>query len=398
LLSISDTNIQDVSSLIYECGYDVAFLVPTPTGMSKGILDAHKSINSLLKRSGVHDYELQKQGSENKIVINSTYLTKEDSFNVKVSLYRPNAKKGDPRIWIYGLKKLANIKNLLALIVVEQHLYIVNCSIAEDLEIALKFGLPKLKKERSSIAQELLDKLIVISKKGFINTIRKGDTGVGITLENQLGIIENSSTNPDYKGIEIKSARVDQTRRQRNRSVLFSKVPKWDLSPVHTAEELVQKRGYIDSDGLMALRQTISGHRINKQGLYLDIDYANDYLRQVFSDSGLCINPEHDTTWIIADLKAALIKKHKETFWVKAKHNNNRENESFHYIEVEHTSNPHIERLENLLETGLITLDYTLHLKDNGTTRDHGYIFKLKQNSKTALFPKPAIYDLENFN
>ncbi len=103
---------------------------------------------------------------------------------------------------------------------------------------------------------------------------------------------------------------------------------------------------------------------------------------------------EHDTTWILQDLKSALLKKHKETFWVKAQHNSNRTSELFHYIEVEHTVNPYIDKLETLIETGLITMDYTMHIKPNGTVRDHGYLFKLHQNSKKSLFPEPTTYDL----
>jgi len=396
MLSSSDTDIQEVSSAILNQGYDVAFLVPTQTGLKKSILDAHKSVNSLFKRTGIHDYSLQKQGSDNKVQLESCFITKDDVLSKTVSLYRPNTKKGDPRIWIYGLKALAIAGNLLALIVVDQKLYIVNCSHGEDLVAALKSELPKLQKTINPVAEELLQKLVVISRKGFIDTVVHGDTGVGMTLENELGITANSSRQPDYKGIEIKSARVDDKKKQKNRSQLFSKAPNWKLSPIGSAKNLIEKRGYRDSDQLMALRQTIRGDKPNAQGLYLDIDHANDFLRQMFHDevAGNEFSPVHDTTWVLKELKSSLVKKHKETFWVKARHNNNRAAERFHYVEVEHTENPYIEKLETLIETGLITLDYTMHIKPTGKIRDHGYLFKLKQNCKTVLFPATVVYDL----
>lgn len=56
--------------------------------------------------------------------------------------------------------------------------------------------------EYVSTAEELLEKLKEIHKRGFIPSITPGDSGVGDTLENALGIHRNNSKNPDYKGIE----------------------------------------------------------------------------------------------------------------------------------------------------------------------------------------------------
>jgi len=394
MLSLSDINISEASSEILKAGYDVSFLVPTQTGLGKSILDAHESLRSFFKRSGLHDYSKQKQGV--KKYVNAEFITSNEMFQTRVSLYRPETKQGDPRIWIYGLKQLAKAGNLLALVIVRQQLYIFNCSNKSDFLTALSSGLPKLDKTLNPIAGELLKKLIIVSKKGFIPTTVSGDTGVGMTLENELGISPNSSTSPDYKGIELKASRVSVTNKQKNKSQLFSRVPNWSLSPVSSAIDLVNKRGYVDSDGRMALRQTVSGERVNARGLYLDIDYANEYLRQMFKNSE-DFSKDHDTTWLIKDLKKSLLKKHKETFWIKARHNNDRSAESFHYVEVEHTANPYTDKLETLIETGLITMDYTLHIKPTGRQRNHGYLFKLHQNNKESLFPKPIVYDLTSY-
>ena len=389
MLSISDTDIQETSSAILKLGYDVAFLVPTETGLAKSILDAHHSLRAFLKRIDLHDYQEQKQGI--KRYITAQFITKEDVYEKKVSLYRPETKGGDPRIWIYGLKELAIAGNLLAIIFVQTELYIINCSHPEDLKQALKKVLPKVQLAPSDIANELLHKLGVISRKGFIPTVVNGDTGVGMTLESELGIHANSSKRPDFKGIELKCSRDDKNSKHN----LFSKVPKWKLSPLNSSKTLVTRRGYIDDKGRQALYHTVSGKKANSLGLYLDIDYANAYLRQMFTDIGNNdFNPEHDATWLLTDLKAALLEKHAETFWVKAKHKGNRIAEEFHYVEAEHTANPYIDKFETLIETGLITMDYTMHVRTSGTIRDHGYLFKLRNNSKAALFPDSQVYDL----
>lgn len=393
MLTRTDTNIEESSTLILNSGHDVAFLVPTETAMKKSIMDAHDSVRAFLKRNNIHDYSEQKQGPKHHI--KAQYVTSDKTYEKTVSLYRPETKNGDPRIWIYDLKKLARPYNLIALICSEKQLFIVNCSIHMDLMKALNDVIPKPSQTLSKTAIELLQKLKGISNKGFVPSLRQGDTGIGMTLETLLGIQANSSKSPDYKGIELKATRVNQGKKQRNKNQLFSKTPNWKLSPICTAENLVLTRGYIDGDGLQALRHTISGDKPNSRGLYLDVDYANDYLQQMFTDVSIKdFTPENDMTWVFDDLRKALMKKHNETFWVKALHNNNRINEEFHYVEVEHTVNPFINKLETLFETGLITVDYTLHIKPSGKARDHGYLFKLKANSKEALFPKPLLYDL----
>jgi len=393
MLKESDINLAEPSAAILKAGYDVAFLVPTDTAMDKSIMDAHDSVRSFLKRNEIHDYTEQRQGP--KCYIKAQYVTLTGIIEKKVSLYRPRTGDGDPRIWIYGLKELAQAYNLIALIYSGGQLFIVNCSKGEDLEIALNGAIPKPAHALSAVAFELLQKLRSISNKGFIPSIRQGDTGVGMTLENLLGIAANSSRAPDYKGIELKASRISNIGAVGNRSQLFSKSPSWKLSPMGTAERLVATRGYIDGDGTQALRHTISGNKPNSRGLYLDVDYANDYLRQMFTDLAVRdFSPEHDVTWVFDDLREALKKKHRETFWVKAFHNNDRTDEQFHYATVEHTKDPYIEKLETLFETGIVTMDYTMHLKSSGKTRNHGYLFKLKANCFEALFPKPTQYDL----
>lgn len=398
MLATSDTNIQEISALILGKGYDVAFIVPTPTGLGKSIMDAHQPFRAWLKRNDIHDFFAQKQGTTHKVLTKGIFITHRGSkhyiIEVDVSLYRPETKTGDPRLWIYKLNQLglAEAGNLIAFIAIDRKIYIVNCSNRADLQFALDEGLPRVHPQINPIATELLQKILVIHKKGFIPTTVQGDTGVGMTLEDQLGISANTSTKPDYKGIEIKSTRIDSKGRSNTRSQLFGKVPKWSLSPIESAVNLVNKRGYIDKDGRSALYHTMNAQQPNSLGLYIDIDYANDYLRQMFmGNNGIT---EHDATWVLDDLRRALIKKHKETFWVKARHNNDRNNEMFHYVEIEHTTNPYIEKWETLIETGLITLDYTLHIKPSGTADDHGYPFKLHKNAKAALFPDPIRYEL----
>lgn len=57
MLSMSDTPINEFIPYFAETNTAVAFLVPTPTGYEKSIMDATKPLRELLKFANVHDYE-----------------------------------------------------------------------------------------------------------------------------------------------------------------------------------------------------------------------------------------------------------------------------------------------------------------------------------------------------
>ena len=210
MLSTSNKNIVETLKLFKSVNLPVSFIVPTITGMEKSIMDATFEVREFLRQSGLHDYASQEQGQENKNIIQTKLLSNDAIYETTTSLYRPETKKGDPRIWIYELKKYASPTDLLALIAKQDELIIINCSKSNLREIlnasnpVFKDLLSGLKVGMSEIAEELFEKMRDISKLGFVKTKRPGDSGVGFTLEKLLGIQANSSQAPDYKGIEIK--------------------------------------------------------------------------------------------------------------------------------------------------------------------------------------------------
>lgn len=69
MLAMTDTPLERFLPVFAETGAKVAFLVPTPTGYEKSIMDAVGSVRELLKSTGLHNYELQDQGQENKKIL-----------------------------------------------------------------------------------------------------------------------------------------------------------------------------------------------------------------------------------------------------------------------------------------------------------------------------------------
>ena len=69
MLSMSDTPIERFAPVFARLNTPVAFLVPTPTGYKKSIMDAIAPVRELLYDAHVHDYQQQLQGTENKRVV-----------------------------------------------------------------------------------------------------------------------------------------------------------------------------------------------------------------------------------------------------------------------------------------------------------------------------------------
>ena len=86
-------------------GCEVGFYEVTATQLAKGIVDANASIRQAFLATGFHDFSAQDQGE--KVLLEAGFLTSTGLVEIKVSLYRPNTKDGDPRLWVYDLKRLS---------------------------------------------------------------------------------------------------------------------------------------------------------------------------------------------------------------------------------------------------------------------------------------------------
>lgn len=395
---MSDTPISKFIPLFAETNTSVAFLVPTPTGYEKSIMDATKPLRELLKFANVHDYDNQGQGPDNKVVIETHFVTKDDVIDTTASLYRPNTKDGDPRIWFSNLKKYCKPCNLLAILVFNKSLYVINLSDPEIQQSLFNhehvFSFLQLSlSEYVGVADELLAKLKEIHRRGFIPSITTGDPGVGDTLENALGISRNNSKAPDYKGIELKATRITKNGAKKavTRSTLFTKVPDGGL----TYSQILDKYGKVqiprgETVPRKQIYETLSTKKYNAYGLKLQVDYDADKLLLIDDAQP---KPNVVSTWDFDILRKTLLTKHPETFWVKAA-SEMREIEYFRYDWVIHTRNPNALLLAPLIDNGEITADLAAHIKPDGKYRDHGLLFKILPQNISDLLSDEQTYDL----
>ena len=371
---------------------DFTLIEPTQTGIEKSIMDATGSVRVFLKEKGIHDYSLQNQGPESKVQIKSFLLEPEKTVLSIASLYRPVTKNGDPRIWFKGLGGYAAPNDILCIFIVSKELYVLNITsidlsylMTTSLHNPIKEIIGSINRDSNLIAEELLHLIRNIALRGPVKALLNADTAVGRTLESLLNIKINSSKNPDYKGIELKSYR----ERKGNRKNLFAQVPDWQLSKFKNSAEILDCFGYT-SGGDFKLYCTVSAVVRNSRGLQLEIDTDTSLLRENSNKDGI----GDFAIWTLDCLHKRLLEKHAETFWIGAESTIVDGDEYFLYHKIEHTKKPIVSQFDVLLEQGIITMDHLIKRKSGGSVSEKGPLFKIKPNAINLLFPPSQSYDL----
>jgi hypothetical protein len=382
----------DRIKLLTENSIEFCLIEPTETGLGKAIMDATGFVRNYLKSRDIHDFEMQNQGQESKVQITSRFIEEDKVVNSLASLYRPNTKKGDPRIWFKGLGNYSKANDILAIIEFEGILYVINITqinftalLNSALINPLKELVEEIKGINNLISDELLSKLRLIGNQGYIKSLVNSDTGIGRTLEKLLGIEMNSSKNPDYKRIELKSFRDSRGTRKG----LFAKTPNWELSKFKSRVEILDNFGYWEA-GVFRLYNTIRATGRNVQGLILKIQSENNWLVENSDKKEI----GDFLVWELESLKKTLSEKHKETFWISTDSKKENGNEYFLYKSVEHTKNPLVNQFELLIDIGAITVDYNMKRLADGKVEDKGCNFKLKPSAMGLLFPPSQTYSL----
>ncbi len=229
--------------------------------------------------------------------------------------------------------------------------------------------------------KDFTNKLKEIKKQGFIKSMRKGPTGIGLTLETLLGINENNIALPDIGFAELKSTRLGTS----NLITLFTFNRKaWVMKPL----EAIKKYGSPDKDpskhGRLGLYYTMS-LTPNSAGLFLYID--NNIL------SVRHISGEIVTQWNLEDVKEQFIKKLPALILVYAEVEEKQGVEYFHYNRACLLKDVSVNSLINAFKEEHIVIDLRLH--DKGTSaRNHGTGFRIKEAYLDRIFANKVELDI----
>lgn len=377
---------------------DFALFFLTANALDKGIYDATLPMRTLLREKGVHDFLSQGQGEENKVILKGFIAEDAEATPIKVSVYRPKTKEGDPRLCPYGLPRFANADDVLAVFVLGGNVHFLNLTksnVARDLKAGRDTGLSRLlariNQEAVSVSGELLGLLREITNRGPLEAVCKGDTAIGRSIETALGIKMNARKTPDYKGIELKAYRA--TKPDNGLITLFSKTPDWKRGLVKDRSLGFLKRyGYFSEEkNRNQLYCSVYATKENSLGFKLKLNEPACDLEEYHKATPI----QPVAVWAMDTLHNCLRKKHAETFWIKAG-TETRPNgkEYFSLRSITHTWRPIVPQFDAFILEGQICMDHTIYQEGAGAG-DHGYLFRVRQEKFTDLFTgAPRTYAL----
>jgi hypothetical protein len=219
---------------------------------------------------------------------------------------------------------------------------------------------------------EFMVKIASIKNAGYVKSHRTGDTGIGKTLEDLLGIQENNIVGPDFGNYELKSGRIDSS----SMLTLFTKAPQ----PFGANGRLLEVFGYPDNVPKVdrELHVTVESTRINSVGLRLVVEgnkvfiknskgvkayYAEDYLRRAFEQKY-----RHPLVYVLAK---RLRKEGAEWFW---------------FNEVQLLSGFDFQKFSNAIRDGVVKVDLRMGHYNDGRPHDHGTGFRVLPRNLSKCF------------
>lgn len=237
----------------------------------------------------------------------------------------------------------------------------------------------------------LQEKFESIKKRGWIENMRKGTTGIGYTFETLLGKEEESFPIPDYGSIEIKT----RYRNSKYSISLFNATPDGDF--LFPMKRLYDKFAFPQNNNknfrvfyanIVANAYTYAGHNYRFK---LIVDRDNKLIRVIaFSKKTGIINP--NISWSFDFLKEKIERKLKYLALVKADAYNEFEKQYLNYYEINFYMLKNFETFLSLIEDGTIKVIFMLGCYKTGPKKgqmnNHGCSFDIEENDLEKLFTK----------
>ncbi len=222
---------------------------------------------------------------------------------------------------------------------------------------------------------ELRKKLQEIKKRGYIESLRSGSTGIGYTLEKLLDLNENNLPIPDLGGrVEIKTIRKDSqsliTLFTFNRGV-------WQISQ----SEIIKTYGYKDEKERLALKNTLFYKKEIPQNIMIELDEVNNLIQLVDKQTKKVL-----AIWDIYNIVGKFMSKLGRLLVIFADRKYQNDKEFFYYNEGYILSNPSSRKFIKAFKDSLIGIDLRMHLKENGSVRNRGTGFRIKEKDLIELY------------
>ena len=225
---------------------------------------------------------------------------------------------------------------------------------------------------------ELHQLLQELNEVGFVQSERKGPTGIGHTLEEWLGVSENNLPIPDIGGrVEIKATRSTTN----NLITLFTfnksawKQPQADI---------INRWGYFDEGrDRHALYSTVSASEANSQGLQVILPEGADTISVMDAAT-----EEVLASWDLFHIVGKFMTKFERLLLVHADSRKAEGTEEFHYNAASLLTEPSAQTFRRSFLSGKALNDIRMHLRSTGSVRNHGTGFRVHEHDLPSLFGK----------
>lgn len=206
-----------------------------------------------------------------------------------------------------------------------------------------------------------------IRSKGWIDSLRAGDTGIGYTFETLLGIKENNDKRADFRGIEIKCKQIKNSGGKGGKINLFQQAPTWTAKL--SALERLHLIGQQDDHGRYSCHSQVTTAE-NNLNLRLNPDATLNQIDLLKREASI-------GHWPFSVLEERLREKHSRAVFVKAKVSNINERQRFQYEELIYCERPSIQRFNKLVSDRRIVFEFIMSETAGSKVRNHGYPWRL---------------------
>lgn len=241
--------------------------------------------------------------------------------------------------------------------------------------------------------EEFLSRLKALEKCGFVESKRSGSTGIGKTLEDELGIQENNVPGPDFDRYELKARRRESTAP----ITLFTKSP----DPKGSNRRLWNAYGYREGeskDGLVQttlsedsqdtiVEESISGLKVLRIAVIAGKENRAGIQPLLINSRISLSNPKGiEAYYNLNALRAKFEQKYKPLVLVLADYQVIDGVERFHYNEAFLLKGFGFDSFLQLLAEGKIEIHIRIGYYEDGRYHDHGTAFRTYEEHFPSCF------------
>jgi hypothetical protein len=229
---------------------------------------------------------------------------------------------------------------------------------------------------------EFQHRIAQIKEMGYVPTHRKGDTGIGKTLEDLLGIMENNIAGPDFATYELKAGRKESV----SMLTLFTKAP----LPASANKRLLEVFGYAQRKVPRGYKQlSLAGKEVDESNipvedkeLHVTVDALKPNsvgLKLGVREKKLFIENDRsvEAYWDNDTLRESFERKYHKLVYVLADHRIEGDKEHFWFNEALLLDGFSFERFSELVLEGKLKVDIRIGHYPDGRLHDHGTGFRI---------------------